>query len=75
MHFVLQGEVADITQAEANKLSRNRNSSSVLRHGDSALIDTMKALVNYAKAFDLEHRVKFMNAHISDIVDDTLSSK
>lgn len=42
---------------------------------DSALLETMKVLVNYVHAFELEYGLKLMYTRIKDMMDNMISSE
>lgn len=63
-----------VKQAETINLSKVCNTSFVLVRRGSTFLDTKKVLVNYAVDFDFEYGIKFFNARIKYIVNDTLSS-
>lgn len=65
----------DIKNFVTPNLSKPCITSSAPVCPSSALIDSMIAQFNYAEAFDLECRVKLVDARINDIADDSLSSK
>lgn len=53
MHLIMRGDRDDIRHAEAMKLGKNWDTSSALGRRNATFIDTMKALINSARAFDL----------------------
>lgn len=75
MHFIRCQDGARMEHAEAITLSKFCNMSSVLVHCDSAFVDSIKALVNYASGLYLECGVKFVEERIKWNVDNTLSSE
>lgn len=57
-YLIMRGDAAIIKPADATRLNTILNMSPTLVHRDSALIDTMKAVVNHAKSFKLDYGVK-----------------
>lgn len=69
----MRRDKADILQAKGIGFSKNRNILSWERVAcDSTSVDTMKAPVRYAGAFNLEYGVKIVDASIENIVVDTV---
>lgn len=58
MHLTMRRDEEDMKQAQAIKIGKVLNPSSALVCRDLTLVDTIKALVNYAGVFDLEYGVK-----------------
>lgn len=62
-------------QAKTLTLSKARNVSSALLNRNPTFEDSMKELLKFVAAFDLDYGVKFIDARIEAIVDDTISSE
>lgn len=67
MHAALFQEGAKIRQAASLELTKTRNKSSTLVYGDSTIVDTTKALVNYAGTVDVDYDITFFYECINDI--------
>lgn len=68
-------EVAIILKGKAIKVSKIRSTSSVWGRPDSMVVAIMKALLSYAGSLDLEYGLNFIDACVSYIINDILSSK
>lgn len=75
MHLIMRQDGSHPNQAQVINLSKICNTSPALVRRDSTFVETMKALINYARASDLEYSVSLVDARIKHIVHDTLSSE
>lgn len=70
LHIVRQDRES-MKQAWAIKLRRTSNSTTAIVRMDTSLAETMKAIMNYAVAMELQNVIKILFPSIKDIVDET----
>lgn len=75
MQVIMSRDWTDIKQAVITKLSKIGYTFSALLLYDLILVDIANALVSCTGLFQIEYRVRFIDARLKDIVDDTLSSE
>lgn len=73
--FIMRQNGASINQAEAIKLSKFCNMSSVIVRKDLSLVKTIKAIFTCSGVFEFEYDVRIVDARIKDIVYNRLSSE
>lgn len=71
---IMSGHEARIKQGYLIKLIKVRNTSSAMVQNHSPFLDTIKPLVKYAVAFELEYHLGFVYKSIKDSDDDMMSS-
>lgn len=65
---VIRWDDQAVAQAEAIKLARMTNTSTAILRMDCSFLFVTKAVLIYARVFELQCRVLFQRAHIKDVV-------
>lgn len=75
MWYAFRVEGKRISQALANKLSKIFNISAVIERLEATHKDSMEILLIYARSFDEDYGVRFVDAGIKEIMEAMISSK